>query len=134
MFKLIAGRQKIFFWYWLPLFVYAGFIFFLSSLSVRADLAVPGLDKVMHLGEYLVFGVLLWRAIEKSFPQDTLIKYYLWIILFSFLYGISDEVHQLFVKSREFSFLDVFADVVGATFGGLLYRFRTTKVNEYARD
>lgn len=124
MFKLTAGRKKIFFWYWLPLFVYAGFIFFLSSLSVRADLAVPGLDKVMHLGEYLVFGVLLSRAIEKSFPQDTLTKYYLWIILLSFLYGISDEIHQLFVKSREFSFWDVCADTIGAAIGAKIYGFK----------
>ena len=118
------NRTRIFFWYWLPLFVYAGFIFFLSSLPIRADLDVPDLDKVMHLGEYLVFGVLLSRAIEKSFPQDTLAKYYLWIILLSFLYGISDEVHQLFVKSREFSFWDAFADTIGAAIGAKIYGFK----------
>ena len=37
-------------------------------------------------------------------------------IICSFLYGVSDEFHQLFVISRDASVLDIVAD----TFGGMI--------------
>ncbi|MDP1853521.1 MAG: VanZ family protein [Candidatus Omnitrophota bacterium] len=124
MSKLTAGRKKIFFWYWLPFFIYAGFIFYLSSLPVRANLDVPNLDKVFHIGEYIVFGLFFSRAMQKSFPQTSLAKYYFWVISIAFCYGFSDELHQLFVPNREFSLFDVLADIFGAVCGGRLYGLR----------
>ena len=52
-------------------------------------------------------------------------------VLFASLYGISDEVHQLFVPGRTFSIQDMMADGLGALAGqGLcLLFFRARSAN-----
>ena len=38
----------------------------------------------------------------------------LWIVVVAGLFGLSDEIHQHFVPTRNSSVLDLFSDVVGA--------------------
>lgn len=114
--------SAVFFWYWLPVLLYAAFIFFLSSLSYGPSaLDGPFLNKFLHLSEYAVLGVLLSRALRQAFPKLRLAQFYFWIIFICALYGLSDEFHQLFVAYRSFSFLDISADAAGGGLGAFIY-------------
>ena len=114
-------------WYWLPVVIYAGLIFFLSSLSHPEQLA-PSLfemlgDKTLHAIEYGILAVLCYRAFRHA-AGSRAARYALgFAIMAASLYGVTDEVHQAFVFSRESSGWDVLADSVGATLGSFGWRW-----------
>lgn len=104
---------KGFLYYWLPVILYMAVIFYFSSLE--QPIPVGGLefekkDLLLHALEYFVLSALLLRAFLYSAVKSP----YVYSILFSILYGISDEIHQLFVAGRVFSVQDIMADAVGA--------------------
>jgi VanZ family protein len=76
-------------------------------------------DKIFHVGEYGVLGYLVARAIGNY----GLTKKTLFIRAFALcvLYGISDEVHQMFVPHRYPSVMDVLADGIGSSLGIGIY-------------
>jgi VanZ family protein len=103
--------------------LYAGLIFYLSSLSnISLPLGFDLMDEVLHLFEYLIFGLLLARAIKKTFLNFNKLNICIIVTLIAFLYGISDEFHQSFVPGREVSGWDIFMDGLGGFLGGLFYR------------
>ncbi|MBU2637459.1 MAG: VanZ family protein [Nanoarchaeota archaeon] len=108
-------KIKGFVLYWLPVVLYASVIFYLSSLSQPLPAGVSGykyMDLILHALEYFVLSALLLRAfLYSSFKRP-----YVYAIVLSALYGILDEVHQLFVIERVFSGYDMIADAVGACF------------------
>jgi len=80
-----------------------------------------GYDKILHLGEYIPFGFLLARALRNTnygLSGNTLISL---VLLFSLLYGVSDEYHQFFVPGRDSNWVDVVADSIGGVIGGWIY-------------
>jgi VanZ family protein len=90
-------------------------VFFLSS---RPDVPAPELfrhqDKVFHL---LLFGVLgLLLAFSFTPPAVATWRRVFLVTALVTAYGITDEMHQLFVPGREASVGDVLADA----FGGFL--------------
>ena len=95
-------------------------IFYLSSLP--GDTYVPSFfsaDKVLHVCVYGVLGYLVARALGSygiSRKQIFIRAFALCI-----LYGISDEVHQLFVPHRHASVMDVLADGIGSSLGIAIY-------------
>lgn len=111
---------------WLAVFLYALVIFLLSSLPPRF---VPqlffGSDKVFHFIEYLPLGFLLSRASSKGWNLSLFNTFVFPVILVA-LYAFSDEIHQLFVPGRDFSFVDISFDVIGAGAGNYLF-FRWQK-------
>ena len=95
-------------------------MFYLSSLS-SAPKFIPSFylsDKLIHGIEYAIFGALVFHAIKDS-PRtaDTTRKIVILSILIVIFYGISDEFHQSYVPSRDASFFDFVADVVGGSIG-----------------
>ncbi len=110
-----AGRSPL--QTWLPVVVWAVVIFAFSSVpSLSTELGTWDtiLRKVAHLAEYAVLGVLLDRALRR--PQLVA------AVALAGLYAVTDEVHQLFVKGRHGSPLDVGIDTLGALLGVLLWR------------
>lgn len=71
--------------------------------------------KAAHFFAYFVLGVLSFHAFLKSGVHVR--KSVIFAFLFSVLYAISDETHQLFVQGRAAQVLDVLIDSVGAFFG-----------------
>jgi VanZ family protein len=64
-----------------------------------------------------VLYLLMFRALhEGSQPRPRRGGYWLAMIL-TVLYGISDELHQSFVPTRDSSVIDVLSDSVGALLG-----------------
>ena len=121
--KSFASRLSIiiiFLNYWLPPFAYAALIFYLSSLPGTTYFPqFFSADKLLHLGEYGILGYLLARALGCCHLR----KKILFITAFSgcLVYGISDELHQLFVPHRCTSIMDVIADGVGSFTGIWIY-------------
>ncbi len=70
------------------------------------------LRKIAHMTEYFILVFLLYRAFRGSFNLATFYLI-LWSFSLSFLYAVSDEVHQAFVPQRYSSPLDVFIDIAG---------------------
>lgn len=76
--------------------------------------------KGAHLGAYLILGALFMIALRSSY-QTTLRKRAFIAFISSFLYAISDEVHQLFVSGRSGQVTDVLIDSLGAAIGIGIY-------------
>lgn len=107
--------------YWLPVILYIVLIFIISS---RAVWPIP-LGRVTnfsyeyevkHVIEFAVLGILMFRAFNHS--ENIKIKKTALLLAFAFttFYGITDELHQLFVPGKICSGIDMFADSVGACF------------------
>jgi len=105
--------------WWVFSIIYMGIIFGLSSIPGDniSSLPFPFSDKIAHLVEYTGLGWLLGNAFHWS-PLA---------ILVGSIYGITDEIHQLFVPGREFDFMDMLCDAIGCSLGqfiGLLVRLK----------
>lgn len=100
---------------WLPVGLWCGTIFYLSSLP---SLTTPWgiwdiiLRKIAHITEYGILAFLVWRAIFHSIKIN-LTKVYAWSGALSLLYAISDEIHQSFVPTRHGSIYDILIDAFG---------------------
>src|SRR5262245_21000950 len=94
-------------------------IFGASSLS---DPPLPGetSDKSGHFIGYVILSVLLLRALSGGRIAGVSWRTALLAILFSTLYGVSDELHQSFVPHRTPDVWDVAADAAGAGAGSAL--------------
>lgn len=66
--------------------------------------------KLAHFTEYFVLGLLITLTFKSYGIQNIYL-----MILFCFLYAVSDEVHQLFVVGRYCSFFDVMIDSFGSS-------------------
>ena len=114
--------------YWLPVVLYAGIIFYMSSQS-HPEEQLPSFvlkdvsDKVLHAVEYAVLGGLCYRAFRWGVSGAVASYALLFAIATASLYGVTDEVHQFLVPFRESSWLDWLADTAGATVGALSWRF-----------
>jgi VanZ family protein len=111
---------------WVPVFVWAGLIFYLSSIPQLTtgwgvyDLV---LRKIAHITEYFILVLLLYRAFRGSF---NLTSFYLlfWSSILSFLYAVSDEIHQAFVPTREARIGDVLIDTLGIIIFFMLIKYK----------
>jgi VanZ family protein len=88
-------------------------IYYLSSLQDPAK--TTGFpfeinDKTMHFIFYGVLGGLVWNVV-RFYRKDKLIGY---TALICGIYGLSDELHQIFVPGRSCDILDLLADILGA--------------------
>ncbi|TKB64757.1 MAG: VanZ family protein [Nitrospira sp.] len=116
------------FWYWAPVVLYAGMIFYLSAQS-HPDEQLPSFllkdvsDKVLHAVEYAVLGALCYRAFRWGVSGQVASHALLFAIVTASLYGVTDEAHQFFVPFRESSWQDWVADTAGAAIGALSWRF-----------
>ncbi len=102
-----------------------GIIFFLSHQSGNSiDLPqLPFLDKFLHAGIYFTLGLTTSFAVSKNIWHKNRAATAVVVVVFCFLYGISDEFHQSFTPGRYPSWSDIAADVLGAFFAAALYFF-----------
>ncbi|TAN58079.1 hypothetical protein EPN15_02170 [Patescibacteria group bacterium] len=108
--------------FWLPVLLWAGMIFYFSSIpdlrSGLPDIFDIVFRKIAHAGEFGILAILLWRAIlSSSFLQSkqSTINVIVIVIIIVILYAITDEIHQGFVPGRVASPIDVLIDSFGAT-------------------
>ncbi|HEX8924066.1 MAG TPA: VanZ family protein [Patescibacteria group bacterium] len=100
--------------FFIPSILWMAFIFFLSTRST-AGIGHGALErfyifKSLHLIEYSVLSIFLYfgfRLFRYSIPA-------------AYLYSLTDEFHQTFVKGRTGKFTDTLIDLIGITVGSLL--------------
>jgi len=115
-------------WYWGPVVGYAGMVFFLSA-QLHPEEQLPSFlvkdvnDKVLHAVEYAGLGGLCYQAFRWGVSGQVASHALLFAIVTASLYGMTDEVHQLFVPFRESSWQDWLADTIGAVIGAMSWRF-----------
>ena len=123
--------------FWLPVILWAGMIFYFSSIpdlrSGLPDIFDIILRKIAHAGEFGILAILLWRAIlspkqkpDKQPPTNVIVIVIITIILFA----VSDEIHQGFVSGRVASATDVLIDSIGAITGIAVWRQISFKQNK----
>jgi VanZ family protein len=105
----------------MPTIVYALAVFVLSSIpSLKGpDLGFALQDKVLHMLEFGVFGLLLQRSIFHH--HSIQVKRIVLVLILGIGYGGLDEIHQLFISGREASLGDFLADGVGIVLSCILY-------------
>lgn len=98
----------------LPLLGYMAVIFCLSHSSSPPlpTILLEFSDKLLHGAEYAVLGALWAIAFHGSRRHRFLLAW-----LAAVLFGLTDELHQAFVPSREASAMDLLADALGAALG-----------------
>ncbi|MFH1981786.1 MAG: VanZ family protein [Pseudomonadota bacterium] len=111
---------------WGPVIIYCAAIFAQSSFPTPD--AVPSFymsDKLLHACAYALMALLFYRALGQHRVGASPVKRSILTIVFTVIYGISDEFHQSFVPGRSPEVLDVAADGVGALIGVIAaQRFR----------
>jgi len=126
-----------------PLGVWAAILFALSSIPSSAlpkAAGIAGLDKITHATLYAVFGALSARGQTRharrpqapgvSSTGPSLAVVVLLATLSALVFGISDEIHQIFVPGRSADWHDGLADTLGGLLGGLAF----TRLAPSARD
>lgn len=119
---------------WIPVLVWAGIIFILSSIpnlesGLKQDFI---LRKIAHILEYAILTFLLYRALRPEADQfkpgkkekRAFAKALILAIIIAFLYALSDEYHQTFVFGREGKLGDVGIDSIGILLVGLVWYYK----------
>lgn len=99
------------------LILYCLLIFVLSSIPgenfPKVDFEFS--DKFVHLIEYSILYILFFYSLKNQSKYVKLRDYALeFSVLFTSLYGVTDELHQYFVLNRSCEFMDWVADTLGA--------------------
>lgn len=101
---------------WLPPLLWMGVIFFFSSRPMPKTTRFYWPDfiikKTAHFVEYAILATFYFRGfLVSGIPKK---KAGFLAVFLSFLYGFSDEFHQIFTPGREPRLRDVLIDTLGA--------------------
>jgi len=109
--------------YWLPVVSCMALIFYASSMSGDSLPLLFSFQSVaFHFFAYSILAYFFIRALKKTYPGITPAAALFLTAAFAALYGLSDELHQLFVACRHTSAFDVFMDSLGGFFGGMVFQ------------
>jgi VanZ family protein len=103
--------------WWILAALYMAGLFALSSVPddpkkpgiARTYFPRPGIQNALHVPAYAGLSYLMWRGLGGPGPRAALLAAAL-----ATLYGVTDEVHQMFVQGRTASVTDGLANAVGA--------------------
>jgi VanZ family protein len=116
---------------WFLTIGYMGIIFYLSSLKGTDLPSLPQyFDKVVHICIYIPLAFLCSFSFRKSGVKKNV---FLLSFIIAVFYGITDEIHQLYVPGREFAAGDILADSIGALLGSYLAFVTSLKREIYSR-
>jgi len=125
--------------YWIPVFFWMCFIFWMSTSTFSSQntaliiepilrFLMPSISqemineihwtfrKLAHVGEYFIFGILLFRAFRGDSKKLGILKCAIFSFIILSVYAASDEFHQSCVATRTASLNDVGIDM----FGGII--------------
>ena len=117
-----SPRQRIAF-LWLPVVVWAVLIAVGTSTpgNKLPRSPFPHFDLVVHFGMYGVLAFLLYRALQLGTRLGA--GRPTWLIAFAIaqVYGILDEIHQIWIPNRSCDPVDALTDGIGAAVGVCLF-------------
>jgi VanZ family protein len=97
-------------------------VIFVASSIPGTDLPSGIDDRVAHTAVYFILGMLVMLAVAGFARPEISGRHYLFAFLFCVAYGISDEIHQMFVPNRTPSLKDVFFDALGTALALMVVR------------
>lgn len=132
------SSRKIF-QYWFPVFLWIGFIFWMSTETFSAQKTYVFFEKLLrffplsisqkeifalhiilrkfaHVTEYLISGFLLFRAFKNDSDKRREWYWAIFSLVIIVTIALSDEFHQTVVPSRTASIVDVGIDILGGFF------------------
>jgi len=98
---------------WVPPCALMTAIFFASALPA-SEVTIKIWDKAMHFVVYGALGVLFLLPLTDGRWSLLTMRRAAPAVLFAMLYGITDEIHQMFTPGRHPDIRDVAADTLGA--------------------
>ena len=109
--EILINRIKLY----TPVILYCLLIFYISSREVTKIVPnAEGVDfSILHIPEYFVLSFLVFRSMNNFNFSNR--KRILISILFSFIFGITDEIHQIFVPGRTFDIMDMIFNFIGSS-------------------
>lgn len=107
----------------IPLIVYWLILFVLTSLPSSSAITIGISDKIEHFGAYGLLSAVLYMNLFFQKKFELLKKYpATFSVLIASIYGMLDEVHQLFIPGRSAEFLDWSADFLGSLLAILIVK------------
>ncbi len=98
---------------WVPACALMAAIFFASDLPA-GDVSVRLWDKALHFIVYGALGVCYLLALTDGRWTRVTARHAALAVAFAALYGITDEMHQMFTPGRHPDIRDIVADTLGA--------------------
>ncbi len=128
MVVLMANRFSRIFSFWFPVIGCMSAIFYASCIPARNIPSLfPHEDILFHGLIYATLGLFFFRALKNTDSRLVVWQLVVFTIVFGFVYGASDEFHQLFTSGRSCSGFDLVVDTIGSAVGGfvggLLYKW-----------
>ena len=106
---------------WIITTLLAGIIFYISSLSFETT-STGGFGWQTTVYHFYVFFFLTIFLLISLIKGNSKNKNLIFIgIILAILYGISDEIHQIFVPGRVSAISDVLINSIGILLAGYLY-------------
>jgi len=126
LFKFLEKNKKLL--VYTPLVVYWIILFGATTLPAASMPSFGVVDKVNHLLAYFILAILLFLTLlfQQKVPLS-LNKAAAYALIICSLYGMLDEVHQIFIPGRSAEFLDFLADACGALLGVLVMNYLVKK-------
>lgn len=129
--------------YWLPVLLWMGVIFWMSTGTFSAEhtsrfigpllhflfprLSAQDMDllhgcirKAGHVAEYFILGLLFFRAFRGNDPQGWRLHWAVCAVIGVVFYALGDEFHQSWIASRTSSLVDVGIDSMGGVFSQIV--------------
>jgi len=108
-------------------------LFIIFALSSQPATELPDiqniyLDKIAHIIEFFVLGICtvrvfrLWVDMKGVAGNNRIIFIYLFSFIFVVLFGLIDEIHQIYIEGRQFDLIDLVMDAVGMILVLILYK------------
>jgi VanZ family protein len=98
---------------WVPACALMTAIFFASAIP-GADLDIHIWDKALHFSVYGALGVCYLLPLTDGRWSRLAMRTAWPAVVFAMLYGITDEIHQIFTPGRHPDVRDALADTLGA--------------------
>ncbi|HEY2923879.1 MAG TPA: VanZ family protein [Candidatus Eisenbacteria bacterium] len=118
------SRASLFLRYWLPVLLYVGLIFWVSSVPGRdIPTLFPYSDKLEHMAEYALFGLLLGRAFRFTIGGQRGRFWSLATVVLGGLVGGMDELYQRLTPGRVSDVRDWIMDVTAVTLAVLFTQY-----------
>ncbi|MFV9510278.1 VanZ family protein [Tepidibacillus sp. LV47] len=106
---------------WIPSIIVMAGIFYMSSrTSAELNHMFPFFEDLNwgHLVAYFILSMTFMYAFVGKF---SLKKSMVLAVIFSVIYGFTDEWHQMYVPGRTPDIHDIVNDFIGATLGSFIY-------------
>lgn len=90
---------------------------FVVSAQPDPPMAASAPDKPLHALAYAGLAVLAFRAVAGGLPAPVTRRHAAAVLAITIGYGVTDEIHQMFVPGRTAELADLVADATGAAAG-----------------